>query len=129
MEKRTEADVVSQAPLMVKLGGVEYGIKPLVIKEARAWRAKCVEILTSLPDHVRANSNEPDEFNAALRGLLVSMQDITLDLFFQYAKDLPRETIEASATEGEVAEAFSRVIEVAFPLAGSLPEIRERLFR
>lgn len=129
MKKRTEADIVSQAELMVSLGGKEYGIKPLVIKEARAWRSKCVDALTLLPDHVHASSDEPDSFDAALRGLLVTMQDVTLDLFFEYAKDLPRETIEATTNEYEIAEAFSRVIEVAFPLAGSLPEIRERLFR
>jgi len=129
MPERTESDIINQSPLMVKLGGKEYGINPLVIKDARLWRSRCVDVLTSLPDYVHASSDEPDEFNTALRGLLCSMQDIAIDLFFEYAKDLPREEIEASATEEEVADAFSRVIEVAFPLAGSLPEIRSRLFR
>lgn len=125
---RTEEEKVARAPLLVKLGGKEYPIVPLVIREARAWRLKVVNVLTSLPDYINATTDTPDDFNAALKALLVTMQDTTLDLFFEYAKDLPRDEIEKTTTDEEVAEAFSRVIEIAFPLSRSLAEVRTKLF-
>ena len=128
MTSRSENDIVTKAPIVVSLGNKEYDIAPLVIKEARAWRVKVVEVLASLPS-LEDTADTPENFDAALKLLLVTMQDTVLDLFFEYAKELDREEIEGIATEDEVADAFSRVIEVAFPLARSLPEIRKRLFR
>jgi len=127
--KRTEEQIVAQAPIIVVLGGKDYPVKPLVIREARAWRQKVVEVIAKLPEHLQATTDTPESFDAALKALLVTMQDTVLDLFFEYAKDLDREEIEGIATEEDVAEAFSRVVEVAFPLARSLPELRGRLFR
>ena len=121
---RSEDQMVSQAGIVVKLGGKEYEIAPLVIRDARKWRQKVVEVLTKLPDLER---DGPDAFNKALKVLLVNMQDTVIDLFFEYAKDLDREEIEGKASEEDIAEAFSRVIEVAFPLAGSLPMVRKSL--
>ena len=126
---RTEEEKVARAPLLVKLGGKEYPITPLVIRDARIWRQKVVNVLTSLPDYINATTDSPDDFNAALKALLVTMQDTTLDLFFEYAKDLPRDEIEKTTTEEEIAEAFSRVIEIAFPLSRSLAEVKTRLFQ
>lgn len=129
MAERTEEQIVARAPIVVKLGGNEYEVAPLVIREARNWRRRVVEVITLLPEHLGATTDAPEDFDAALKALLVTMQDTVLDLFFEYAKDLNREEIEGIATEEEVAEAFSRIVEVAFPLARSLPEIRQRLFR
>ena len=129
MAKRTEEQKVTRAPVIVFLGGKEYEVAPLVIRDARCWRQKVVTVLTSLPDYLEATTDAPKDFDAALKALLVTMQDTVLDLFFEYARDLPREEIEGTATEGEVADAFSRIVEIAFPLAQSLPEIRTRLFQ
>lgn len=129
MAKRTEEEILSQAPVIVKLGGKDFKVKPLVIKEAREWRRKVVEVIVKLPDHLNATTDAPEDFDAALKALLVTMQDTILDLFFEYAKDLNRDEIEGIATEEEIADAFSRIVEVAFPLARSLPEMRQRLFR
>jgi len=52
--------------------------------------------------------------------MLVEMPDKVIDLFFAYAKDLNREEIEAVATDSEMARAFEKVVEMAFPLARSL---------
>ena len=127
--ERTEEEKVARAPLMVKQGGKEYGIAPLVIRDARIWRQKVVDVMTSLPPNIDVTSDTPDAFDALLKVLLVTMQDTVLDLFFAYAKDLDRKEIEGIATEEELAEAFSRVVEIAFPLARSLPMVREKLFR
>lgn len=126
---RTEEQIIAQAPIIIMLGGKEYKVAPLVIRDAREWRQKVVTVIASLPDHLGATTDTPDDFDAALQALLVTMQDTILDLFFEYAKDLDRDEIEGIATEEEVAKAFSRIVEVAFPLARSLPEIRQRLFQ
>ena len=117
---RTEEQILTQAGVLVKLGGKEYSIKPLVIRDARAWRMKVAEYISKL-------DIESDDFDVALKHLLVTMQDVTIDLFFEYAKDLDRKKIEGEATEEDIAEAFSRVVEVAFPLAQSLPMVKRKL--
>ena len=127
--ERTEEQKVTQAPLMVKLGGKEYAVAPLVIREARMWRRKVVDVMSSLPEHLGVTTDTPEAFDAALKMLLVDMQDTVIDLFFEYAKDLDRDEIEGIATEEDIEEAFSRVVGVAFPLARSLPLVRQKLFQ
>lgn len=117
---RTEEEKVLQVPLVVVLGGKNYKIKPLVIKDSRSWRKKLAELLSSLPQYAKATTDKPDEFGNALNAIMVSMPDTICDLFFEYAKDLDRESIETEATDEEVANAFSQVVEVAFPLAQSM---------
>ena len=120
MVERTEEDKLTQAPLTVILGGEAYEIKPLVIRDARPWRAKVSELIGSLSGNLNATSDEPEQFQAGLNALIVQMPDAVIDLFFEYAKDLERQKIEAVATEAEIAKAFSQIMEVAFPLAQSL---------
>ena len=120
MAERTEEDKLAQASLEVTLGGQVYEIKPLVIKDARPWRAKVSELMGSLSIHQNASSDNPEEFKAGLNAALVSVPDEVINLFFEYARDLDREEIEAVATDAEITEAFNQIIEIAFPLATSL---------
>lgn len=118
--KRSEDDKLVQAPIKVILGGEEYEVKLLVIREARAWRQKVVELISVLPGRLNATSDKPDEFRDAMSALLVTMPDAVADLFFSYAKDLDRGEIENIANESELARAFDQLMEIAFPLSGSL---------
>ena len=117
---RSEEQIVGQAPLLVKFGGKEYQIHPLVIKESREWRKKIAQMLGQLPQYVSATTDKPDDFQQALNGMLVDMPDKVVDLVFEYGKDLPRDEIEAVATDAEMAKAFESILEVAFPLARSI---------
>lgn len=117
---RTEEQKIAHAPIKVVLGGKEYEIKPLVIRDSRIWRAKVSELLASLPQYAKITTDTPDEFGKALSALLVAMPDRVVDLFFDYAKDLNREEIEAVSTDQEIADAFDKVVSLAFPLAKSL---------
>jgi len=117
---RSEEQIVGQAPLLVKFGGKEYQIRPLVIKESREWRRKIAQMLGQLPLYVSATTDKPDDFQQALNGMLVDMPDKVVDLVFEYGKDLPRDEIEAVATDAEMAKAFESILEVAFPLARSI---------
>ena len=115
---RNEDQIVSQEPIKVSFGGKEYEIKPLVIKESREWRRKFAEILGTLP--LFTNTNTPESFQKIVNGMFMDIPDNVVDLIFDYAKDLPREEIEAVATDAEMSKAFESIIEVAFPLSRAM---------
>jgi len=50
-----------------------------------------------------------------------------IESFFEYAKELNREEIEAIATDAEMSVAFQEVIKVTFPLAESPMKVMERM--
>ncbi len=120
--ERTEEDKILQSGIKVILGGQEYEIRPLVIRESREWRKKVVEALAGLPSYVNVTTEDAEGFGKALGAMLVDMPNQVIDLFFDYAKELneEREEIEDKATDAEMAKAFEEVIKVAFPLASSL---------
>jgi len=118
--ERTEEQKLVQAPLRILLGGQQYEVKPLVIRDSRAWRAKLAQTLGMLPQYVNVTTDTPDKFGGAINAMLVAMPDTVLDLVFDYARDLNREEIEGIATEAEISRAFEQIVEVAFPLARSM---------
>lgn len=125
--ERTEEEKVTQAGIEVILGGVEYSIAPLVIKDSREWRKGVVSLLSSLPEYAKVTTDTPDEFRDALNAIMVALPDKVTDLFFLYAKALNREEIEKKATDAELSKAFEQVVEIAFPLAQSITKTMERL--
>ena len=129
METRTEEQKIVQAPITVILGGKEYDIKPLVIRESREWRNKFIEFVAPLTRLAGVTTETPDDFEAALKNMMVTMPDKVIGLFFDYAKELDRDKIEGEATDAELAKAFEEVIKVAFPLAESLPKAMGRLYQ
>ena len=124
---RTEEQKISQDPIKVTLGGREYDVKLLVIRDSREWRKGVVTLLASLPQYAKADTNDPVAFESAMGALLNGMPDTVIDLFFNYAKELNREEIEAVATDSEISEAFKKVVDVAFPLVGSVGILAEKL--
>ncbi|GAG91869.1 unnamed protein product [marine sediment metagenome] len=127
MTERTEEQKVAQAPIVVILGGKEYSIAPLVIRDSREWRQKIVALIAPLPGIVGVNTDDADGFAAALTQLCVTMSDQVIDLFFDYAKDLNQEEIEAVATDAELRDAFKEVMKIAFPLAEAIPAAMEQV--
>ena len=117
---RSEEQKVAQLPILIYFGGKEYQVKPLVIKESREWRRKIADMLGQLPLYIKTTSDAPEEFQKALTGMMVDMPDKVIELVFEYGKDLPRDEIEAVATDAEMAKAFESILEVAFPLVRSI---------
>lgn len=113
--ERTEEDKVAQAGIKVILGGKEMEIAPLVIRDSREWRKKVGPWKARLVKLASVNSDDAEAFEKALTELMVSRIDETIDYFFEYAKDLKRQDIEAIATTKEVVTAFNGVFKVAFP--------------
>ena len=124
---RTEEQIVAQAPVLVYFGGKEYKVKPLVIKEAREWRKKLADMMGQISPAVNATTDKPEEFQAGINSLFVSMPDKIIELVFDYGKDLPKDAVEAVATDEEMAKAFESILEVAFPLARSVTGITMKL--
>jgi len=127
MSTRTEGQIVAQAPTLVYFGGKEYEIKPLVIKESREWRKKLAQMMGELSPAINATTDTPEKFQQGINSLLVDMPDKIVELVFDYARDLPKDTIEAVATDAEMAKAFEGILEVAFPLARSVTGITGKL--
>jgi hypothetical protein len=117
---RTEDDKVLRSPITVTLGGAEHSVPLLVIKDAREWRKRFAKLVSKLPAYAGVTTDDAAGFDVAVNSMLVSMPDEMADLFFAYAKDLDRDAIEDVATEAELARAIEQVIEIAFPLVGSL---------
>lgn len=119
VQKRSEDDKVTQSPTIVKFGGKDYEIYPLVIKESKKWRAKFAEVLRGLPLFVNA-VDTTENFERVINGMFLDVPDQVMDLIFDYAKNLPKDEIEAVATDAEMADAFAVIIEMAFPLTRSM---------
>ena len=118
-QERSEADKITQAPIMVSFGGKQYEIKPLVIKESKEWRKEFAKVLKGMPLFTNA-VDTTEHFEQVINGMFLNLPDSVVNLVFVYAKDLPRDEIEAVATDVEMAKAFEAIIEVAFPLARSM---------
>jgi len=123
MEERTEEQKVFQEPIKVILGGRGYDVSPLVIKYSRPWRKKVISLISGLPKYAKASTDNPKEFADAINALMVESQDKIIDLFFEYARDLNRDEIEGMATESDIAVAFQVVMNLAFPLSETLPQM------
>jgi len=124
---RTEEDKLTKALIKVILGGKEYEIKPLVIRDARDWRKQLTALLSRIPSYTGITTDDPAGFANAMQAMVVDMPDQMADLFFAYAKDLDRDEIEGLASEAELAAAVEQVLEVAFPLVQSLTTSLKRL--
>ena len=126
--ERTEEDKLTQAGFTVILGGKEYSIAPLVIRDSREWRKKVIALISPLPTLATTSLDTPEGFERALSSMLLDMPDEVIGLFFEYAKDLNQKDIESVTTDAEMAKAFMEVVAFAFPLAGSPAEVLTRLY-
>lgn len=114
-EVRTEDEKIMQDAIKVILGGKEYSIAPLVIRDSREWRKKVGPWKAALSKYASVDSDKPEEFAKALTELMVDRIDETIAFFFEYAKDLDPEEIKGLATDAEICKAFNKVFEYAFP--------------
>jgi len=127
MSERTEEQKLISDPVLVVFGGKQYPLRPLVIKESRVWRQGVIAVMEKLPELTNVSSDDKDKFSSALTGLLITMPDTVVDLFFSYAKDLDRDEIEAIASDSEMAVAWEKVVQLAFPLLKGLVKTMEKL--
>jgi hypothetical protein len=119
MKPRTEDEILAQAPLEVILGKEKYPIPLLAVKPQREWRKK---LFAELAPILAAFNFKVDgkSMTDGLTAALLQFPEKLTELVFAYAPDLPQETILESATEEQIAAAFSAIMAVAFPF---LPQL------
>jgi hypothetical protein len=119
MKPRTEDDILSQAPIKIKLGQKDYEVKVLTILKARKWRAQLVETLGIVFDSFKQPAVGA-ALPSAMTSALMEFPEKLTDLIFAYAPELPRETILEEATESQIVNAFTAIMQEAFPFLGPL---------
>ncbi len=127
VQERTEEQKIVQAPLLVILGGKEYEVKPLSIRDSRTWRARVAKLLGELPQYITTSTDDAQAFQRAMDVMMSGMTNTITDLFFDYARTLNRDEIETVATDIELSKAFQEVLAFAFPLVQSLTQILKKL--
>ena len=113
---RTEEDKLLQIPLVVKLGGQDYEIKPLPIKYSVPWIKKIVSMLSEASVFSRVTTDTPDLWKDAFITLMSSNPAQIVDLFWEYARDLDKNKLEEVATSAEIMAAFEEVMTLERPL-------------
>jgi hypothetical protein len=125
--KRSEEDILSQAPIVVKFGDVEYKIKPLRMIKAREWRDKLIKEVQSIGTSLQQDTSTSPVFIQGLAFVFLQFPQKMADLVFSYAPNLPREKIENEGTEEQLARAFGQIVQIAFPFVGELQAMMQTL--
>lgn len=111
--ERTEEQKIIQDNLDVTLGGKLYSIAPLVMRYSREWRKKSLPIISFLMRYTRLAEDKEggitEDIQQAFDELFTTKMDDIIESFFEYARELPREEIEESTTDGEILLAFMEV--------------------
>jgi len=137
--RRSEEDKILRAPLVLKLGGKEYLRPVLCIRDARVWRAKLQGAFKELEIaglEVTDVGQLIEAIPKILDQVLVKMPEKVVDLVFAYTPGpkadgtppevgpLPREEIEATASDEEMAQAFLDILGAALPFRRALQAFR-----
>jgi len=116
---RREQDKIVQAGTKVTLGGKEYLIKPLVIRDSLPWCDKVVEMMKRLPQYAKVTTNS-ESFGDVVEEMYSASPKYIIDLFFEYAKDLDEEEIRGKASSAEIMAAYEEVLKLEAPFFSSL---------
>ncbi len=121
--ERTENQILGKEGITVILGGKEYEIHPLVIKYSGEWRKKSMPLIGFLMGYSRlAAQGDSVALQEAVTELFTIKTDEILDSFFEYGRELPRNEIEETATDGEIIRAFMEVFNAfVAPLSRTAP--------
>lgn len=118
---RTESDMIAKSPVRVMLGNSEYDFHPLTINKARLWRTRLNEIMAEVIGPMQADESI-EALGPALTAAFVKFPDKMLELVLLYKPDLPKDKIEAEATEEQITLAYANIMLFAYPFQAPLKE-------
>jgi hypothetical protein len=118
---RTESDMIAKSPVRVMLGNSEYDFHPLTINKARQWRTKLNEVMAEVVGPMQAEESV-EALGPALTAAFVKFPDKMLELVLFYKPDLPKDKIEAEATEEQITVAYANIMQFAYPFQVPLKE-------
>jgi hypothetical protein len=122
--KRTEAEVLSKAPIKVRLGETDYEIKPLTLGPARLWRQRVLEDMSATLQAFKSTDINPETMTSGFSAAMISFPDKLLKIVMDFAPYLPQAEIEANATDEQLAVAYGKVMTLGFPLWAPLQMTR-----
>jgi hypothetical protein len=111
--------------MKVKFGETEYDIKPLRIIKAREWRQKMMSKMQEIGAEMSKEAAGERQLMQGLGYILLQFPTVVADLVFEYAPDLPEDKVLEDATEEQMAIAFGKIMQVAFPFQGELRTIMQ----
>lgn len=117
--QRTEADILSKAPIKVKFGETEYDVRPLTIRPAREWRLKVSKEMSETLKSFNADAN-PGTLAPGLGAAMIAFPEKLLEIIMAFAPYLDREKIEVEATDEQLAVAYGKVMALGFPFLAPL---------
>lgn len=123
---RTEEEILGKLPIEVKLGEKVYKIAPLTILKGMEWRKKLHSDVASVLETFTQPAAAPG-FHVGLAAALLQFPEKLIELIFAYAPDLPKDEIMENATEEQIAHAFSRIVQVAYPFLAQLGTLTQAM--
>ena len=125
-KERSEDDVITHAPVSIRLGGETYDVKPLTLLKSSAWRKQFVGVINEITQNTTVNVSTSQDLSNGLMVLLFTFPERVQELLFAYSPELEskKEHITEHATDEEMVVAMSRIMVVAFPFIGLLTTMR-----
>src|SRR5882724_173901 len=110
---RTEEQIVQMSPADVTIGTEKLPIKPLTVTAQATWRDRMVTIMQPILASFQQESS-PESFAAAYGTAIRNAPETFSALVAEYAGVDPV-MIKDNATPEQVALAFERILEMAYP--------------
>jgi len=121
--------------IKVTLGGREYTLESLPIRQSKVWRDKLAVPFAMLSQAIQtagvveltvAQLPDISRLVRQFSGVLLGSVDTMLDLLFEYSSALrdDRDWIEENAYDEEALNAFTEALKLAYPLGQLLQTIR-----
>jgi len=107
--ERTDDQILARS-LTLWLGGQDYEVPVLPIAKSRVWRKRVMDFMAEATARSTTKIDDPVAFASAMSKHFLETPEVVIDLVFDYAPNLPRDEIEAVATDGEIAKAFWEVL-------------------
>jgi hypothetical protein len=121
--RRTESEMLSMAPITIRLGKTDYSVPVLNNLKASEWRAKLYERLGPLVasfdfSGIDLNSNAQTVSSAMSQKLTQELLQFPLDLkalTSAYGPDVLTDEAFYEASDEQICLAFARIAEVGYP--------------
>lgn len=122
MQQRSDDDIIARRPIQVTLGEVQYPLKPLTINQADCWRASLDASMQDVMESFKSDQDFTSALPPSLAGALIRFPKKILEMVYLYSPEIRKdaETIEANASEEQIAYAFGKMMSLAYPFVTHL---------
>ena len=123
ISRRTESDMLSMAPIKIRLGTADYSVPVLNNKKAAEWRDKLYRRLGPLVaafDFSGLDLSAPQQLVSQAMSTKLSQELIAYPkelkaLAQEFAPDVLKDEVFEEATDEQICLAFAQIAEVGYP--------------